>query len=949
MPIIGELWTPGRHRGDGRRAGHRGGALILTLAAVLGMAASAQAQDAGRVVGRVVSQETGEPISGAHISLEGPGRATLTNLDGRYMLQDVEPGVHTLVVRVIGFGTKTVTGVQVAPGAPAMMDVSMSPQAVEVEGITVSAAVERGSTTALLSERRKSAVVVDAVGSEQIARSPDGDAAAVLARAPGVSVVDNKYVLVRGLGDRYGAATLNGAPMASPEPDKKTVPLNIVPSSFLESVVTAKTYSPDQPGDYTGGLVQIRTRNFPSQQIARIGVSTSYNPTATWANGLGYPGGDLDFLAMDDGTRDLPEILPNERISAAFFSPEELERYGEAFVGTWGPTPRELPAAGGLNIAVGNEASWFDDRVPVGYLVAVTQSTGYGNKADLVERVVTGGEQLEVDYTGTASTRSATLGGMANFSIEPTPVNRFSISAIYNRNADDESRILQGYNHDFSTNQRNHRIRYQEQELLSAQLKGEHELTFLGDTRVDWRVDVSRAGRYEPNTREVLYRQAPDGRYLFETFVQSGSVFHSDLDETGYGGALDIRVPFQFRGLPATFSMGGTAAFKDREAFARRFRFLPQGALSAEIRELGPNQLFSPATVDPGAFQITEATFPGDNYLADQAITAGYAMVDAEVLPRLRFVGGARVERATQTVKPLQRFLSTVEELDEANLDDTDVLPGVNLTYELSRTMNLRAGLSHTLARPQFRELAPFQFTDYAGGFLTIGNPALERSRVSNYDLRWEWYPQLGSLVALSAFYKSFESPIETVVLSSTELLQTWINADRAENFGAELEIRAPLGLVHRVLDPLSVNANLTYVESEVTTSDATVYLPFGAGLTELAMRDRSRPLQGQSPYVANLGLNYTGGSGTLVTALYNHFGRRIDTVGSVLLPDIYEEARGHLDLVLEQPLGRGFSAKVSAERLVGSEVEFTQGGRVVREYDLGREVSLSVSWKLGG
>jgi outer membrane receptor protein involved in Fe transport len=944
-------WTAATSSRGGSQAVTRATRVVLLgLAAFLGLADAALAQSTGRIVGRVISQETGEPISGAHVSVEGTSLATLTNMDGRYMIQNVEAGAHALLVRVIGFGSKTVTGVQVEAGGVAVLDVSMSPRALELDGITVSATVERGSTTALLAERRKSAAVVDAVGSEQISRSPDGDAAAVLARAPGVSVVDNKYVLVRGLGDRYGAASLNGAPMASPEPDKKTVPLDIVPSSFLESVVTAKTYSPDQPGDYTGGLVQIRTRNFPSQRIIKLGASASYNPAVTFANGLGYAGGGLDFLAMDDGTRALPDILPNERVTAAYFTPAELEQYGEAFLGTWGPTARELPLARGFNVAVGDEASWFDDRVPVGYLVAVTQSASSGNKADLVERVVGGGEQLEVDYGGVASTRSASLGGMANFSIEPTPANRFTISGIYNRNADDESRILQGYNHDFSTNQRNYRIRYLEQELVSGQLKGEQELGFMGDTRVDWRMDVSKAGRYEPNTREVLYRQAPDGRYLFETFVQSGSVFHSDLNENGYGGAVDVRVPFQVRGLPAMFSLGGSASYKDREAYARRFRFLPQAALSAETRELGPNELFSPATVGPDAFEIAEATFPGDNYVADQGITAGYAMVDAEVLPRLRFVGGARVERATQTVTPLQRFLTTVEELGEANLEDTDVLPGVNLTYELSRTMNLRAGVSRTLARPQFRELAPFQFTDYAGGFLTIGNPALQRSRVSNYDLRWEWYPQLGALVAVSGFYKDFESPIETVVLSSTELLQTWVNADGAQNFGAELEIRSPLGFIHGLLNPLSVNANVTYVESEVTTSDARVYLPFGAGLTELGMADRSRPLQGQSPYVVNLGLNYTSGrTGTLVTVLYNHFGRRIDNVGSLLLPDIYEEDRGQLDLVLEQPFGRGLSAKLSAQRLVGSTVEFTQGGESVRRYDLGQEVSLSVSWDLGG
>ena len=916
----------------------------------------------GAIVGRVLSGETGEPISGAHVQVQGSSAGALSNMDGRYMVRAVDPGVHSVTVQVIGFAPKTITSVEVQPGGTTPLDVSLQPAAVAVGEIRVSAAVERGSTTALMAERRKASAVVDAIGAEQIARSPDGDAAAVLARAPGVSVVDGGYVLIRGLGDRYGAATLNGSPMPSPEPDKKTVPLDIVPASFLESVVTAKTYSPDQQGDYAGGIVQIRTRNFPQHQIVKVGGSLGYNPRVTGVTGLGYDGGSLDFLAYDDGTRDLPAVLPSERLTASNFNEDELEQYGEAFLGTWAPSARVLPIDQGFSLALGNHAHWFGGAVPVGYLLAVTQSTDHGNKQNLVERVVdgstageNGGEDVgatgfEVDYLGTASTRSASLGGMVNFSIEPRPTDRITLSGVYNRNAEDEARVLQGFNNDFNVNIRNHRIRYSEQELMSAQLRGEHEVSSLGDLRVEWRADLSRAGRYEPNTRDVLYRQTDDGRFLFETFVESGSIFHSNLDELGYGGALDLRLPFTFRRLPATVSLGGAAAVKDRESFARRFRFLPQGTLSEDIRERDPNSLFDSGTVGPGGFQIQEATFPGDNYEAEQVILGGYAMVDLEVLPRLQLSGGVRVEQARQVVSPLDRFITTVDGLSAAELDDTDLLPGINLTYELSDRTQLRAGFSRTVARPQFRELAPFQFTDYAGGYLTIGNPALERTAVTNYDARWEWFPGARSLVAVSAFYKEFEGPIESVVLASTELIRTWINAGEATNYGAEMEARTDLGLVHGALTGLGLNANLALIHSDVQESGARVFLPFGTGITELARTDRSRPLEGQSPYVLNVGLDYASESlGTRFSLLYNQFGRRIETVGDSQIPDVYEEGRGQLDLVVEQPFGNGVSAKISGKRLLGSEVEFTQDDRTVGHYDLGREISLSGAWTLGG
>ncbi|MBW3552353.1 MAG: TonB-dependent receptor [Gemmatimonadetes bacterium] len=929
----------------------RGALTALGVVSLLLAPAAGEAQQSpGRILGRVVSEGNGEPVSGAHVGIQGMDGGALSNREGRYVIQRVEPGVHDLVVQVIGFARKTVTGVVVPEGGTVHLDVSLATEAVRVGGITVSAAIERGSTTALLNERRSSGVVVDAIGSEQIARTPDGDAAAVLARSPGVSVVDSRYMYVRGLGDRYGAASLNGSPLPSPEQDRKVVPLDIIPSSFLESVVTAKTYSPDQPGDYAGGLVQIRTRNFPARRIVELGLGTSYDTQASFATGLGGGGGGAyDFLAFDDGGRSLPP-LPAQRLTATNYAPGELEVFGEQFIGHWGPRRAQLPVAQSFSVAVGNEASWFDGEVPVGYLIALNQSTDYTNR-EMVERVLTtsGIDDPAVDYTGTVTTRSARLGGMLNFSVEPTPSNRLTLAAMYNRTADDEGRILQGYNLDFSTNQRNTRIRYLVQDLVSAQLKGEHELGSLGDTRVSWRTAFSRTARYEPNTREVLYRQVPDGRYLFDTFVQSGSVFHSDLDEAGLGGALDVEVPLRLRDLPASLSFGAAADLKERSAYARRFRFLPVGSLTEDIRARDPNQLFTRETIHPLGFQIQEATFPGDNYGADQQIRAVYAMADAEILPRLRLVGGARVEQARQTVSPIDRFLTTAAELESADLNDTDVLPGINLTYSPTEAVNLRLGLSRTVARPQFRELAPFQFTDYAGGYLTIGNPALQRTRIQNYDVRWEWFPGLGSLVAVSGFFKRFEQPIETIVLSSTELMRTWVNAEAALNYGAELEVRAPLGGLGRVLEPVSFNANLTWIESEVNTGGTVrVFLPFGAGLTDLSYTDRSRPLQGQSPYVANLGLSYAA-AGTNVTLLYNRFGRRIDTVGGSSLPDIYEEDRGQLDLVLQQVFGRGFSASLRAKRLLGSDMEFTQDGEIVRSYDLGRVVSLSVSWDLGG
>lgn len=927
-------------------------AFIVLALAVGVVPSSALAQgggDTGVIVGRVVSDETGEPISGAHVQLEGTDGGALSNMDGRYMIRGVPAGLHTLVAQVIGFGRKTVTGVEVTAGATTSLDISVSPQAVAVEGITVSASIERGSTTALLGERRKSPVVVDAIGRDQIARSTDGDAAAVLARAPGVSVVDGKYVYVRGLGERYGSATLNGSALPSPEPDRKTVPLNIVPSDFLESVITAKTYSPNQPGDYAGGLVQIRTRDFPAQQLFKIGLGTSYHSESTGRTGLMYGGGDLDFLAMPGGSRDLPALGP-DRIDSPPHTEEALERIGEQFIGPWAGEPTSIGVPQSFSLALGNEVGLWGGDVPVGYLVAVNQSTGWNHRDNLIERVFKAAETPEVDYTGTSTTRSAELGGLFNLAVDVTPSNRLSLSAIYNRTSSDNARYLIGEHQDFGSLAANYRVQYLSQALFSTQLKGRHLLSWLGDTRVEWRGAASRASRYEPNTRDAVYRERGDV-LTYTVAKQSGSIFHADLEEWTYGGGLDVAVPFEFRDLPATLSFGGTGDYSDRENFLRRFRFELSGSLPLETLQLPPNQLFTAENIGPHGLGIQEVTFPEDNYEADQTILAGYALLDVELLPRLRVVGGARLEDSDQFVQPVPRFVTIADSLAPAENSNTDLLPGVNLTYEVTDGMNVRLAASRTLARPQFREMAPFGFTDYAGGFLTIGNPALERTLIENYDVRWEWFPTLGSLMAVSGFYKKFDGPIEAAALPSNELVKTWVNAASAENYGVELELRTNLGFLARSLETLSLNTNVSLIRSEVSAGDsAAVWLPLEQEVGYYTLIPRERPLQGQSPYTVNVSLGYLLPSlGTNVTLMYNRIGERIDAVGARTLPDIYEEARGVMDLVIEQPLGRGLSAKLGARNLLGSDVEFTQADRVVRWYDPGRVFSLSASWDLGG
>ena len=920
---------------------------------VLGPAGVA-GQDHGRIVGRVLDATNAQPLSSVQVYVADGTQGSLTAVDGRYVIRNVPAGTYEVSAQRIGYATKTVTDVVVSAGQTATLDMTLALQALQLEAITVSATAERGTTTALMTERKLSVVVSDAIGSEQISRSPDGDAAAALKRVPGLTVVDGKYAYVRGLGERYSATTLNGAPLASPEPDKKVIPLDVIPSSLLQSIVTSKSYSPDQPGDYAGGLVQLRTRDFPSSRIMSVGISGGWNSVTTFRDGLAYTGGGRDFLGFDDGTRNLPSMIPvDRRVTRTGFSPESLQEMGRAFQGDWAPTTRSLPMNGGLSLSFGDDFALGEDQ-RLGLIASANYSMDQSMRANLVERVfaATGVSDPEVNYAGSVADQSVTIGGLANVTYQPSASNQLKLSTVYNHVANDVSRQLQGFNLDSSTDQQNTRIQYVEQTLVNSQLEGQHLLGFLGDATARWRGAFTSAARYEPSTREALYRfDENTNGFLWDDFIQSGSIFHQDLTDDGYNGGASLELPLRLNDAAATISLGGSFERKDREAYTRRFRFRPRGSLiDSDVRQLGPNELFggNGQYIDPDGFQLEEATFRTDNYTAIQNVDAGYLMADLQVVEGLRVSGGARVERSLQSVSPYDLYETGLPPEEGTELESTELLPAFNATVALSGTMNLRASASRTLARAQLRELAPFSFADYAGGYLVIGNPSLQGTRISNFDLRYEWFASPRSVFAVSGFFKDFDAPIEVSVLPSSELLKTWVNGEGGENYGVEIEARSDLGFVASALASVSANANVTLVKSSVNTGDQIdVYLP-GTGPAQLTVMPQERALQGQSPYVVNLGLTWTGAAGASATALFNRFGERIDAVGAQDLPDVFEQARSQLDVVVEWPLRRGWKAKLSASRLVGNVVEFTQGGGLLRSYDMGRPVSLGLSWGAG-
>lgn len=936
-------------------------ALSLTLAlSVLCLQAAearAQAQEggdalAGQIAGQVINSHTATEVISAQIVVQGTEIGGLSSIGGRYVIRGLSPGTYVLQIQHLGHAPKVVTDIVVSPGLTTQVDISLAPQAVAVEGIEVTATAERGNTAALMNQRQIAPAALDAIGREEMSRTPDGDAAEALKRVPGLTVIDGKYAYIRGLGERYSSTSLNGAPLASPVPDKRVIPLDMFPTDLLESVVTSKSYTPDQPGDHAGGHVELRTRSYPFEREFKVNISSGYNSATTLQDGLRYEGGRLDFLGFDDGSRALPNPVPVDRQVrfGSSFTRADLATVGQAFQGDWGPSVKTARPPLSASVSLGDEAQIFGRRF--GYVASVNWSDSPSTRSDYVERQFVGSGTdsfaAEFDYDGRMSTRNVTLGSLLNGSLELAPGHELRTNLIYSHLGEDQAREFQGFNLDSNTDQLNTRIQFIEQSMFSGQLEGTHLLEWAGESLLDWRAGYTAANRAEPNTREVLYRLAPDGRFLFDTFIQSGSVFHQHLEDTGASGAIDLETPFTVSGLPASFKVGGSLQLKDRDVYTRRFRFLPVpgGFINSDIRALSPNQLLDPGHIGTDGFEIAESTFRADNYDGVDDRAAAYAMLDMSFGPRLRMSAGARFERTEQSVVPFDLAQTSRAPLEGADFWSDDILPALNLTLELSPEMNLRGGVSRTLARAELRELAPFGFADYAGGANVVGNPNLQLTTIDNLDARWEWFFRPGGIISVSAFYKQFTNPIEVAILPSTELLKTWVNAPEANNIGLEFEFRSDLEILAESLENVSLSTNLTLVDSEVKPGDRVlVYLP-GVGSTELRLREESRVLQGQSDFVLNGGLTWETEWGATASALFNRFGRRIDAVGGLGLPAEFEGARSQLDLVVAQPIGDRTALKLSATRLLGHVVTFKQFGEVLREYDLGRNVSLSFSWE---
>jgi outer membrane receptor protein involved in Fe transport len=757
----------------------------------------------------------------------------------------------------------------------------------------------------------------------------------------GLSVSDGKYVFVRGLGERYSSTEVDGVRIASPEQNKRVVPLDLVPANLLENIVVQKTYTADRPGEFGGGDVQVHTKDFPGSRTWSFSIAQGVNQGVTFGQRRTYASSSADVFGFGAESRKIPDAvydvaghrpLVESNDPSRGFTRSTLASVARSFTNTWSSQSAHAIPNAVYSATYGDEFKLFGRSL--GLIVSGTMNRSFDEQAE-TQRYFMGVNDTLVDYAVQRSTESVQLGGISGLSLRISPRHTIHLRGLYTHSADDEVRAYEGDNHS-GPNQvtgeeqqlRSTRLLYVEREVRSTSLEGEHEFSRLAGTSVGWKLSRSNAKRLQPDRRETTYghNYYYDGTGYVGYWALSpvGSREYGDLRDEGWGAALATKVPVRLARLGVgKFTLGYDRQTKDRDNFYRRFNMVyrddadPTGA---------PEQVFA----NPG--YVEEQTFEVDNYKATQDLTAGYATLDLPFGHRARANLGVRVERGYHDLRSHDLFDPTII-TSEAVLENTDWLPSVNFTWSMTDAVNVRLGASRTLSRPDINELSPSPTTEFIGGLQVVGNPELKRAVIENYDVRIEAFPALSEVLAAGFFYKRLLDPIEQAIRAGSPGIMIPVNSDGGINRGVEVEARAGLGRVWKPLAPFSLNANASVISSQVNLAPGDSRL--GSG---------QHPLEGQADFLVNGALGYANAKRRLeATVLLSFTGKRLRALGSSELPDIYEQPSGSLDATVGFGLARS-RWKLSARNLLDPRIQQLQGGAEVTGYRRGRSYSISIS-----
>ena len=818
---------------------------------------------------------------------------------------------------------------------------------------------------------RSTSEVAAFLAPEDLARQGDSDAAAALARVTGLSIAEGRFVYVRGLGERYSAARLNGSPLPSPEPLQRVVPLDLFPTNILENVLVQKTYSAEYPGEFGGGIIDLRTLNIPNEPFLELSATGSYNSETTGKDGITHYGADSDVLGFDDGTRKIPgpvrrAMATGQRIQNSNFTDAELQVMGQAF--TNAPinliqSNDSIPANGSYEASGGTS---FDlGGAELGIIGVIGYSNDWRTRDGRQEVGEINGGVLGATSTYDYLTTEQNIGWDGLFGAGLDFGNdKINWTNLYIRRTTKQTSIREGYDDLASRDVRDDRTGWYARELYSTQLNGEH---FRGPWTLDWRTALSQTKRdapYERATRFVFSEITDSYIYDPSGSGSSNSTTFSYLDDKVVSGGADVKyVQSLSSARDIEYSAGVEAYQNERSAQSRIFTFIVgKPPLDFLVSQQRPDFLFANFNINPDLFVLRETTGSSGAaaYDADLQVFGAYAKVDAEIIPLVRTAVGIRFEDATQSVTPLSLIAAETAPDAPPELENQYLLPAATLTWNFAEDQQLRLGASKSIGRPQFRELAPQQYFDPESGRIFIGNPYLTDTEILNLDARYEMYFDRGQALTAGVFFKQLDRPVEAVVVQqSASVFQTYLNAPEAILYGAEVDFKrvfdSPIKGAFFDTKEFLLQANYTYTTSEVKAGAGDVVFPLQAAgqprpATDFIV-DGTR-LQGQSEHIANLQIGWEDEAArSQLTLLANYASERVTARAPAGQPDFLQDPGINLDLVYKKGFdirGKAFTLDIKAKNLLQEDFEEYQSGNggfvQVNQYEVGTTLSVGLS-----
>jgi outer membrane receptor protein involved in Fe transport len=902
--------------------------LILFITILSCLSAIAQK---GTLKGTIIDQANNETLIGATVMIENTNIGAVTDIDGNYSLK-TEIGTYNFIVSYVGYETQTLKNIRIERDVELVQNVELTTGQSLLTEVVIKTKIEKKSVGSLLTLQQKSPSFVTGITGDDMRKSPDRTTGDVLKRVSGTSIQDNKFVVIRGLSDRYNTALINGLALPSTEPDRKAFAFDLFPSNLLDNLIIYKTATPDLPGEFAGGVILMNTKEIPEEGFTTFNIGTAYNTQTTFKNFDFAQHGKTDYLGFNDGSRDLPSTFPTKL-------EDNLESYAYSKII---PNDWKIFNNTSMRPAQSYQLSLARRKDVFGRDFGIIGAVTYNNtpRVQLNER-----NDFNVDksqlfaYNDVINKENISLGSLLNFALNINPLNKIQFNNVYTSTTDNQLVKRTGLQYEQERNDLGYSMFYSNTSLISSQLIGEHSLP-EGKFKTKWSLGINQVNRSVPSYRRMLYTKSstePDATFI--AYIPTGSPspnyagrFYGEQIERNYTGGLDFVMPYMTKGLRNNFKFGGVFDKRDRDFSARVLGY--SGASNTDLYVKSMEEIFKSENVKVGGLRLKESTDASDSYTAGSFLGAAYAMAEQSLSSKIRLVGGVRVERYNQHLNSFKIKSTTPVIVDTTFLD---VLPSLNLTYKLNETSNLRFSASQTVARPNFRELAPFAFYDFLLDASIIGNPELVRTNITNLDAKYELFPGLNQTISVSAFYKYFKNPIEQVFNNSqgagtrTFLFQ---NSPSAQNLGAELELRFKGNTFFKHVkeaENFTLFSNLAYIYTEVDQSN----LP-GA---------RIRGLQGQSPYILNIGLSYAKPEfGFSSSLLFNQIGRRIWAVGQDQYKHTYEAPRSVFDLQLTQKILKKGEIKLNISDILNQAQIFYQDQDENGNFDATKDTKIASS-----